>query len=125
MILLDTYSAGDRLPNKALLWEYDINTFDWQKSKRLVVQRVIEMGTPEDFFAAFDLYGGINGVREIVKSVPYLNDLNIHFVCTLFNLNKEIKKFVNKADKPLPYFGLIIKSYNDGTPYLEIKDNYD
>ena len=68
MILLDTYSAGDRLPNKALLWEYDINTFDWQKSKRLVVQRVIEMGTPEDFFAAFDLYGGINGVREIVKS---------------------------------------------------------
>lgn len=101
MILLDAYSAGDRLPNKALLWEYDINTFDWQKSKRLVVQRVIEMGTPEDFFAAFDLYGGIDGVREIVKSVPYLNDLNIHFVCTLFNLNKEeLKCYTKKQSSP-------------------------
>lgn len=89
MILLDTYRTGNRMPNQALLWEYDMDTFDWQKSKVLVVQRVVEMGTPEDFFAAFDLYGGIAGFREIVKSVPYLNDLNMHFVCMLFNLKKE------------------------------------
>ena len=43
----------------------------------------------------------------------------------VFNLHKEIENFINDSDKPFPYFGLMIKSYNDGTPYLEIKDNYD
>lgn len=43
----------------------------------------------------------------------------------LLNLNKELEEFTSKSDKPLPYFGLMIKSYDDGTPYLEIKDNYD
>lgn len=51
--------------------------------------------------------------------------IDIHTLEELFVLNKEIEEFVNKADKPLPYFGLMIKSYDDGTPYLEIKDNYD
>ena len=43
----------------------------------------------------------------------------------VFNLHKEIENFINDSDKPLPYFGLMIKSYDDGIPYLEIKDNYD
>ena len=43
----------------------------------------------------------------------------------VFNLHKEIENFINDSDKPLPYFGLMIKSYDDGTPYLEIKDNFD
>ena len=43
----------------------------------------------------------------------------------LLNLNKELEEFTSKSDKSLPYFGLMIKSYDDDTPYLEIKDNYD
>lgn len=56
-----------------------------------------------------------NGCAEIC--VDCLGDV--------FNLHKEIENFINNSDKPLPYFGLMIKSYDDGTPYLEIKDNYD
>jgi hypothetical protein len=89
MVLLDKYCAGNRKPNSALLWEYDVSNFDWQKSKVIVVQRVVEMGEPEDFFAAFDLYGGIDEFKAIVRTVPYLNNLDMHFVCTLFNLKKE------------------------------------
>ena len=89
MVLLDTYHIGNRKPNSALFWEYDMNDFDWQKSKTIVVQRVVEMGEPEDFFAAFDLYGGIDGFKAILRVVPYLNNLDMHFVCTLFNLKKE------------------------------------
>ena len=101
MVLLNKYKPGGHKINHSLLWEYDMNNFDWQSSKTIVAQRVIELGTPEDFFAAFDLYGGIDGVREIVKSVPYLNDLNIHFVCTLFNLNKEeLKCYTKKQSSP-------------------------
>ena len=106
MVLLDTYNAGNRKPNHSLLWEYDMDTFDWQKSKVLVAQRVVEMGEPEDFFAAFDLYGGISGFREILKIVPHFNDIDMHFVCTLFDLKKEelrcyTKKQSNPANLPL------------------------
>lgn len=43
----------------------------------------------------------------------------------IFSLHREIAEFINESDSPIPYFGIIIKSYDDGTPYLEIKDNYD
>ena len=43
MVILDAYHSGNRMPNNALLWEYDMDTFDWQRSKILVVHRVVEM----------------------------------------------------------------------------------
>lgn len=52
-------------------------------------------------------------------------EICINCLGDVFNLHKEIESFINNSDKPLPYFGLMIKSYDDGTPYLEIKDNYD
>lgn len=51
--------------------------------------------------------------------------IDINTLDELFLLNKEIEEFVDKSNDSLPYFGLMIKSYDDGTPYLEIKDNYD
>lgn len=89
MVLLDEYKSGGHNINRALLWEYDVDNFDWQNSKSLVVQRVIELGDMEDFYAAFDLYGGIEAFREIIKTVPYLNDIDINFVCVIFNLKKD------------------------------------
>ena len=52
MVLLDEYKSGGHNINRALLWEYDVDNFDWQNSKAIVVQRVIEMGEPEDFSAS-------------------------------------------------------------------------
>lgn len=89
MVILDKYKSGNHYINRSLLWEYNIDNFDWQKSKSLVVQRVIELGEPEDFYAAFDLYNGIEGFREIIKTLPYLSDIDINFVCVFFNLKKE------------------------------------
>ena len=89
MVFLDKYKSGNHSINRSLLWEYDIDNFDWHNSKSIVVQRVIELGTPEDYYAAFDLYGGIEGFREIIKTIPYLNDIDINFVCIFFNLKKE------------------------------------
>lgn len=87
--------------NPSLLWEYDLNQFDWQKGRNIVVQRVIEMGEPEDFFAAFDLYGGIAGFREIIKSVPYLSAIDIHFACAFFNLKREELRCYTKKQSSL------------------------
>ncbi len=57
--------------------------FDWQRSRKVVVQRIIGMAQGRHF-AAFDLYGGIEGFREIIKEVPTLSAQDMNFVCTAF-----------------------------------------
>lgn len=54
-----------------------------------MVQRILERGWLKDFYAAFNIYGGIEGFREIVKDVPYLSPRDINFVCIAFNLKKK------------------------------------
>lgn len=91
MTILDDYPkyAGKCEISPSLLWEYDLSTFDWWKSRKIVVQRVIERGWLTDFYAALNMYGGIEGFREIIKEVPYLSPRDMRFVCIVFNLKKE------------------------------------
>lgn len=75
----------------SLLWEYDLNSpdWDWDYMKVTVVQRVIELGRIDDYYAMFQKYGGFNNVANIVKQIPKLSPINMNWVCTLFNLEKE------------------------------------
>ena len=73
--------------NKRLLWDCDLNNFDYKKAKKLVVSRVIERGHEEDYYAIFNVYGGINSVKEIIKSLPYLNKKDMNFVSIVFNID--------------------------------------
>lgn len=91
MTIFDEYKQyADSLSiSPSLLWEYDLSKFDWWKSRKLVVQRIIERGWLKDFYAAFQLYGGIGGFREIIKEVPHLSAKDMNFVCIAFDLKKE------------------------------------
>lgn len=91
MVLFDKYdqNKGKYRISPTLLWEYDLQSFDWHRSRRLVVQRVVERGRVEDYFAAFDLYGGIEGFRGILREVATLPEQDMNFVCAVFHLEKE------------------------------------
>lgn len=91
MTIFEEYKqCTDQLPiSPSLLWEYDLSHFDWWKSRKLVVQRVIERGWLKDFYAAFQLYGGISGFRNIIKEIPNLSPQDMNFVCITFDLKKE------------------------------------
>ena len=86
---------------KSLLWEYDLSAFDWQYMRALVVERVVERGWDNDYYALFDLYGGIDGVRKIISDeVQILSDKDIAFVCVAFNLKKEeLKCYIRKQSR--------------------------
>lgn len=83
-----TNGSGDK-PSKNLLWEYDLSNFDWYDMRTTVMKRVIERGWMNDFYAAINLYGGIDNVRNIIKEIPSLSNKDINFVCAIFNLKKE------------------------------------
>jgi hypothetical protein len=35
--------------NKALLWEYDLDTFNYDKSYKIVIERVLQLGNLEEW----------------------------------------------------------------------------
>ena len=73
-----------------LLWEYNLDTFDWHKSRAIVVERVVERGRPEDWYAAIHLYGGLDNFIDIVKNeVVRMHPKNLSYVCVGFDLKKE------------------------------------
>jgi hypothetical protein len=81
---------GNPQVSKHLLWDFKLTDFDWEKMKVIVVQRVVERGRENDYYAIFNLYGGVEGVREIIIQIPeILSPRNESFVKTVFNLKKE------------------------------------
>ncbi len=77
-----------QIPHR-LLWDMDMTDWDWQKNRKIVVERVIERGRMDDFYTLFKLYGGIDNVKEIIKEIHYLSNRDIAFVCATFDLKKE------------------------------------
>ncbi|MFM9840300.1 MAG: DUF6922 domain-containing protein [Cyclobacteriaceae bacterium] len=42
--------------NPALLWEYDLDTFNYEKSYKIVIERVLERGNLEEWREMVNLY---------------------------------------------------------------------
>jgi hypothetical protein len=43
--------------NDRLLWEYDLETFNYDKSYKIVIERVLERGTLAEWRAILNYYG--------------------------------------------------------------------
>lgn len=80
---------------KTLFWEYDMDRFNWQNMRNIVVQRVIERGRTNDFYAILNMYG-LDGVKEAIRQIPYFNPKDTSFVCSVFELKKEELKCYTK-----------------------------
>jgi len=72
-----------------LLWDVDKSKIDWEKMKVFVVERVIERGDENDYYAIFLLYGGPEGVREIVKKAVFNDPKDEALARVLFDLKKK------------------------------------
>ena len=84
-----------------MLWEFDLEKFDWQKMRNEVVQRVLERGRMDDFYAILNLYG-VEGVKAALREIPYMNDKDMNFACIAFDLRKEeLKCYTRKQSMPL------------------------
>jgi hypothetical protein len=82
--------------NKALLWEYDTTDIDYEAMKNIIVQRVAERGRMEDWYFILNLYG-LAKVKEILKSIAYMNNKDLRFVSHQFSIPlKEMKCYGKK-----------------------------
>lgn len=81
----DYKNFPDATLNPKLLWEYRLSEFDYQDMRNVVVQRVIERGWPSDWYFILNCYG-IEGVKEAIKNIGYLNDKDMNFVSHQFDI---------------------------------------
>lgn len=97
----DYYKHKNAEVRPTLLWEYDLSNFDWQQMRNEVVQRVLERGRMDDFYAILNLYG-LEGVKAALREIPYMNDKDMNFACIAFDLRKEeLKCYTRKQSMPL------------------------
>jgi uncharacterized protein DUF6922 len=90
----------DAKVNPSLLWEYDLSRFDFQQMRAVVVQRVVERGWPDDWYAILNLYG-VYELKNIIRSSPCLNDKDMHFVSKVFEIPlSELKCYERKQSHP-------------------------
>lgn len=101
MLFSDYTKHNIKEVNPKLLWEYDLSDFDYQDMRNVVVQRVIERGWPNDFYAILNLYGE-QGVKEAIKKIPTLNKVDTNFVSVVFNIPlNELRCYNGKRSKEL------------------------
>ena len=60
------------MPNRpdisdALLWEYDLNTFHWDRSYKIVIERVLQMGNLKEWREIIKFYSR----EEILKTIEW------------------------------------------------------
>ncbi len=55
------------LINSALLWEYDLDTFNYERSYKIVIERVLERGTLEEWREMVQLYS----TKQILETIEW------------------------------------------------------
>ena len=99
MFFGDYYKHKETKLRKSLLWEFDTSKIDWQGMRDIIVQRVIERGRPDDFYAILNKYD-LQEIKKSIKRIPYLNPRDKVFVCAVFNLDmNELKCTTSKQLK--------------------------
>ncbi len=68
------------------LWEYDLKTFNYDKSYKIVIERILERGNLEEWREIFIYYGE----QKILETIEWSAQLD--------NRGKEFSRFFLKSD---------------------------
>lgn len=68
-----------------LFWDIALETLDLDRHAPYIIDRVLSLGTMEDFKKLKSCYG-IEKIKEIVKQARYLDDKVLHFCSLYFNI---------------------------------------
>ncbi len=73
---------------RSLFWDTDFDKIDWDFNAQAVIDRVLQMGTLEEFKEILKYYGK-QKIREIVKNLRYMDKRPMHFASVYFDIPLE------------------------------------
>ena len=87
--------------HKRLFWELRYEEIDWQKEYAVIIERVIERGTEEEWKELIHFYGRGRVLRTLKSETNYLPDEIILEVCRFFKLKPtDLKCYLRKQSTP-------------------------
>jgi len=85
--------------NKAYFWDVNINTLDEKKSMRLIVERVLTLGSIAEINTVISMYG-VENVKNTPLNLNWIDEKNLNFMSMIFDLPKtEFKCYKRKQLK--------------------------
>jgi len=88
-----------------LFWDTD-SAVDWERDAEWLIERVVEMGTLDDFCRILGVYGR-EKVQTVLLQSGRLSDRDLHFCSIYFGIEKsKFACYTKKSlkDKPLRYW---------------------
>ena len=73
--------------NKAYFWDVDITQIDEEKSKRIIIERVINYGNLREIKLIKEFYG-IKEIRSTLCKLNYIDPKTLNFISLLFQVPK-------------------------------------
>ena len=55
-----------------LLWEYDVKTFNWERSYKIVIERVVQLGDIDEWKEIYKFYGP----EKIIETIDWSKQLD-------------------------------------------------
>jgi len=96
--LNSTIQASDFSPY--LFWDVDIENLDLNRSRKLIVERVLEYGQMEDWKKLQEAYG-LEEIKRLALTIRSLDEVTLSFLCTLFDLKKkDFRCYTQKQSTP-------------------------
>lgn len=68
-----------------LFWDISIESIDLDRHASYIIDRVLSLGTMEDF-KNLKSYYGVSKIKEVLKEARYLDDKVLHFTSLYFNI---------------------------------------
>jgi hypothetical protein len=94
--LSKSYHFMDKLKLRPeLFWDIDTSKMDVEKSKRLIIDRVLSLGTLKEFQAILGVYGkGV--IKKEVQKIGYFDRKTLEFIVSYFGIDKRKMKCYTK-----------------------------
>ena len=80
---------------KELFWDVDPTLLDETKNRRLIIQRVLSLGTLSEFNQILNQYE-LSEIKEAIRQTGYLDPKTLEFVVGYFGLKREDLKCYTK-----------------------------
>jgi len=89
--------------NKTYFWDIDPGLLDENKSKRIIIERVMNYGNLREIKLILSHYGK-EEVKKTVCNLNYIDPKTLNFLSLLFNIPKsEFKCYIRKQSTSQPW----------------------
>lgn len=83
-----------------LFWDIDIASLNSEKHAAYIIDRVLSLGTMEDFRRIISGYG-VEKIKEVIINLRYLDDTVLHFCSLYFTIPlSDFRCYTNKQLTP-------------------------